>query len=443
MSKNTKFFFVCRKCGEEINGFEQWFASKQQCPQCGHKVVDTHYHADINELKKLIFTTEKPDTFWHYFDFLPLIEKQNIVSKGEGAIPVERWEFLEEYARNKFNINIEVIAYRNDMNNGTGTFKDVAGSMVASVLNEHHIEQYCVASTGNIGSAFSHYLAMAGVNLAAFIPREALTEMEAEMGSYAQRVFRVEGDYAKAKQVAAEYSKKFDILMSGGNLDPARIESKRTMVFEWLRQMGKLPSVYIQALSGGTGPFAIEKALNDLAPLQLGLQMPRFVLVQADGCAPMAHAYQKAKQNNFPEGFENQYPIYENPVTKVPILATGNPATYPLMSNLVHRSKGDIIEFAEADMLNVARLIAYETGVRIGPASTIAVGGFFEALRQNLLKEGDSVLLNIGEGVRRAIRFMEEMIYTTQVVDSVDECTPPNRKEYKNQLWEKFDKFAK
>ncbi len=93
-------------------------------------------------------------------------------------------------------------------------------------------------------------------------------------------------------------------------------------------------------------------------------------------------------------------------------------------------------------MLHVARLIAYETGVRIGPASTIAVGGFFEALRQNLLKDGDSVLLNIGEGVRRAIRFMEEMIYTTQVVHSVDECTPPNRKDYKNQLWEKFDKFA-
>lgn len=442
MIKPKKFYFICRKCGVEIDGFEEWFRSKQQCPKCGHKVVDTHYNRDINELKDLIFTKEKQTSFWNYFDFLPLEDRANIISKGEGAIPIDRWEFMEEYARNKFNVDIEVIAYRNDLNNGTGTFKDVAGSMVASVLKEHNIKQYCVASTGNIGSAFSHYLAEAGVNLAAFIPREALTEMEAEIGSYAQRIFRVDGDYAAAKKIAAEYAKKFDILMSGGNLDPARIESKRTMVFEWLRLMGKLPSVYIQALSGGTGPFAIEKALRDIEPLGLGVEMPRFILVQADGCAPMAHAYQKAKRGNFANGFESDYPVYENPTTKVPILATGNPATYPMMSKLVHKSKGDIIEFAEEDIVDVARLIAYEAGVRIGPASTIAVGGFFEALRQNLLKDGETVMLNVGEGVRRSIRFMEDMVYTTKMIKNVDDCTPPDRTSYRSQLWKKFDKYA-
>jgi hypothetical protein len=34
-----------------------------------------------------------------------------------------------------------------------------------------------------------------------------------------------------AKKIAAEYSAKFNILMSGGNTDPMRVEGKKTMVF--------------------------------------------------------------------------------------------------------------------------------------------------------------------------------------------------------------------
>ncbi|OQX98315.1 MAG: hypothetical protein B6I24_05600 [Bacteroidetes bacterium 4572_128] len=433
--KNSKFYLKCKKCSAEIQDFSVWFTNKQVC-KCGSKQVNVFYYENIENIKKLISKEENPKNVFHYFDFLPLLDKKNIVSKGEGIIPLERWNFLENYAKEKFNIKIKVYAYRNDKNPATETFKDVAASVVASVLKENKIKNYSVASTGNIGTAFSSYLAEANISLNAFLPEDALKNNEAEMSIYGQRIFKVKGDYQKAKEIANEFSEKYNILLSGGNFDPMRIEAKKTMVFEWLRILGEVPNVYIQALSGGTGPFAIEKAHTDLEKTDLFKELPRFILVQPDKCDPMAQAYQKAKNNNFPKDFENDYPILKNPKTEIPTLATGNPATYPEMSKLVKKSNGDIISFEEEKIIDVGRLVAYETGITIGPAAAIAVGGFFKSLKENLIFENDKIIINIGEGVKRASKFMEEMIYTTKNISNIESCKPFNRENFKKILWD-------
>ena len=416
-----------------------WFANFQKCPSCGNKWVDVEYARDKADIKKLIEDKDaKSDSVFYYFDFLPLEKKENIVTRGEGVIPVERWPLFETFAKENYGLNLKVSVYRNDINQGTNTFKDVAASVAASVLKENGIEQYAVASTGNIASAFSHYLAKAGINLAVFIPNDALPANESEINSYGQKAFRVNGDYAKAKKIAAEYAEKYKILLSGGNVDPMRVEAKRTMVWEWLRQTGELPDVYVQALSGGTGPIAIDKGIREIKGMGYREENPRFIMVQPSGCDPMTVGWQKAKEAGFPEGWLKDYPIFENPVTKVPTLATGNPATFPIIADLVQKSDGEIITFDEEKCIDIARLIAFEKGIKIGPASTIAVGGFFEGLKQGIFKDGESVLINIGESMNRAPEFLEGMIYTTEHIDSVDDCTPPNRENYREQLWEKL-----
>ncbi len=444
MKENKKFQLRCEKCNYLVEDFKEWFGNMQKCPKCGHKVVYAEYSRDINDVKKLINQENgKAENVFHYFDFLPLNNRENIISAGEGTIPVEKWTFLQDFAKKHYNIDCEVLVYRNDMNKGTGTFKDVAAAVAASVLKENGVKEYAVASTGNIANAFAHYLAKAGISLTVFIPQDALKANEAEVNTYGQRVVRVKGDYAKAKEIAAAYSEKYNILLSGGNTDPMRVEAKKTMVFEWLRQIKKLPDVYVQALSGGTGPIAIDKAVNDLKSTDYNIKLPRFIMVQPNQCAPMRMAWDKAKANNFPEGWEHDYPTLESPVTKVPTLATGKPGTYPIIGSLTRKSNGEIIEFDEKLMADISRLIAYVTHLQIGPASAIAVGGFFESLHQGIIKNGESVMINIGEGVRRAPDFMEEMIYTTENVASVDEVDKFDRAMYKDQLWEPFINYKK
>jgi threonine synthase len=439
----SKYYFKCVSCGKIINGFEQWLSYGAKCPECGKERIETFYN-DYSGFKSLVcckYTEEKRNcgvnTVWRYFDYLPLKNESNIVSCGEGNISTERWKFLEKYA-SSLNIDCKVWVYRNDENRATGTFKDAGASLAASVLKEHNVENYVVASTGNVANAFAYYLSKAGISLYAFVPENALAMNIAGVSYYGQRVFRVMGDYAKAKKVAKEFAVKHDFLITGGNIDPLRVEAKRTMVFEWLRNTPEFPTVYIQSLSGGTGPVAIEKAIKETENLGLPCKLPRFLMVQPDGCAPMAHAWEKAKSNSFPDSWLNDYPVYDNPETKIPTLATGNPATYPIIGELVKRSGGDIFSFEESKCEDVVRAVAFETLAGIGPASSIALGGFFKALKNGLIKNGDIVMINIGEGISRAPEFLNSLTYTEQKVSHTDECSPFDRKKLQRALWNKI-----
>jgi threonine synthase len=378
------------------------------------------------------------DSFWGYFPFLPLLRRRHIISFKEGAIPIERWHFLEDFAKNKFNRNIKVHVYRNDLNGGTGTFKDTAASLAASIFNEIGINQYCIASTGNSATAYAKYLSKANVNCSVFMPEDTIVASEATISSYGQQVFRVSGDYAKAKEIAAGYAKIHNIPISTGNIDPIRVEAKKTMVFEMLRQMNKFPDVYIQAVSGGTGPIAIDKGIREIKSQYPELKNPRFMLVQTDGCDPMVKAWEKAEADGFPEGFEKNYPIIDNPKTNVPTLATGNPATYPIIAKLVKESGGTFLRMREKKLLPIGKLVAYEQKVIPGPASAVCIAGFFIALRNNKIKDGETVLLNIGEGPNRAPYFLEQMIYTSQIVSSVEQCVPHLIDNFRNELWDEL-----
>ena len=429
----TKYYLKCVQCGHETPNFKTWFAQNQLCPKCGSKHSEVWYNSDYNKLDGL--AKQQPNSFWHYFDFLPLEDKANIVSRNEGAIPLEQWAFLEKYAQEKYGLDIKVFVYRNDLNGGTGTFKDVAASLAAGLFKENDVKQYCVASTGNTATAYGMYLSLADVNTSIFIPNNALQASEAMISAYGQQVFRVNGDYAKAKAVAADYANRHNILISTGNIDPIRVEAKKTMIFEWLRQLKKMPDVYIQAVSGGTGPIAIDKGLREVGGVYPELNMPRMLLVQPDQCDPMVQAWEKAEEAGFPKDFEKEYPIIKNPKTKVPTLATGEPATYPIVARLVQKSKGTFLRMREDKLADYGKLVAFEQKVILGPASAVCIAGFFESLKKGLIKTGESVLLNTGEGVRRAPDYVTEMIYTTKHVDSVDDCKPHKISDYQEQLW--------
>ncbi|MCX6224116.1 MAG: pyridoxal-phosphate dependent enzyme [Bacteroidia bacterium] len=437
--ENNKYYFICRNCGNKIEGFGQWFNDGQKCTACGGKWVDVKYNNDYLKLTDLINNRAgHPDSLFHYFDYLPLLDRNNMITDGEGVIPVDRWRFLEEFALRFYGLDLTVLAYRNDKNPGTGTFKDVAASVVASVLKENGISEYCVASTGNIANAFAHYLALAGISLSVFIPDDALTANEAGVGCYGQRVFRVRGDYSLAKKLCAEFSGRHHIPMSGGNIDPARVEAKKTQVFEWLRLLGYIPDVYIQALAGGTGPIAIHKGLEDIRHLKLFEKESRYILIQASGCNPMTMAWEQARLEGFTEGWKTRFPILDHPNTCIPTLANGNPQTYPILAQLVQSTDGEFLTFDENLHAEVARLVSFESSVRIGPAAAIAVGGFFEALKTGALHNGERVMINIGEGMHRAPELLEKMIYTTKQVSTIEECLPFNRNHYRQQLYLPF-----
>ena len=402
-----KYRLVCKKCGHVIPSFKEWFAADQVCPECGSNYVEVSYNADYSKLKALY--KEPAANFWHYFDYLPLEDKANEITYNEGAIPIEEWDYLEKFAKEQHGIDCKVMVYRNDLNGGTNTFKDVAAALAASVMKENGIKEYCVASTGNTATAFSKYLAKAGIRLSVFVPNCVCEDTVKEIRSYGQNLVISEGDYGAAKKEAADYHKNNHVLISGGNIDPLRVEAKKTMVFEFMRQMGRMPDVYVQAVSGGTGPIAVDKGVREIKDVYPEVTLPKLLLVQQDTCDPMVQGWENAVKAGFPEGYEKNFPSIPNPHTMVSILSTGTPGMFPIVAPIVRRSGGGFLRVKEADLVNIARIAYKERKVLLGPAAAVCLAGFYEALKEGKIQNGQTVLVNTGEGADRAQQFAAEV----------------------------------
>ena len=214
-----------------------------------------------------------------------------------------------------------------------------------------------------------------------------------------------QGDYAFAKKQAADFHHNHHVLISAGNIDPIRVEAKKTMVFEFLRQLGKMPDVYIQAVSGGTGPIALDKGVREIRDFYPEITLPQMYLVQQDTCDPMVQAWETAQKKGFPEGYEKNYPVIPNPQTIVSILSTGNPGMFPIIAPIVKKSNGTFLRVEESKLIDWAKLVKKEKNVCLGPASIVCLGGFFKALEDNKIHNGQTILINTGEGADRARDF--------------------------------------
>jgi threonine synthase len=283
----------------------------------------------------------------------------------------------------------------------------VAAALAASIFKENGIKEYCVASTGNTATAYSKYLAAANISFTVFVPENTDNETVEEIKSHKQNINIAKGDYAFAKKMETDFHTEHKVLMSAGNIDPIRVEAKRTMIFEFMRQMGKMPDVYIQAVSGGTGPIAIDKGVREIENIYPEVQLPRMLLIQQDKCDPMVQGWENAKKNNFPEGYEKNYPIIDNPQTMVSILSTGNPGMFPIVAPIVKKSKGTFLRIKESKLTHFARIVRDEKQILLGPASIVCLAGFYQALKEGQIKNGETVLINIGESAIRSSNFIK------------------------------------
>lgn len=402
-----KYQLICKKCGKVIGDFATWFKQDQKC-ECGSTHAEVTYSTNYKLLDTLCSKNQQVDNLYHYFDFLPIEHKENIISLSEGAVPIEEWKFLSDYAKQNYNIECKVYICRNDLNGGTGTFKDIAASLAATVFKENKVKEYCLASTGNAGAAYSTYLSHSDTTFNLFAPSDMYQETVDKVKETGQNLHISDGNYGDAKREAAEFHAKHNVMISAGNIDPIRIEAKKTLVFECLRQLGAMPTVYMQAVAGGTSPIAFEKGMREIATAYPQHKMPRMILVQQDRCDPMVQAWEWATENGFPDGYEQHYPSITTD-TRISILSAGTPGMYPLVGPIVKSSGGRFVRISEAELAKYGKIVKDNMGIYLGPASVVCIAGFYQALKEGAIKNSDTILLNTGEGCERASWFREEI----------------------------------
>src|SRR5205085_765797 len=192
----------------------------------------------------------------------------------------------------------------------------------------------------------------------------------------------VAGLISDAGRVAADVAQQRGWFNVATLREPYRVEGKKTMGLELAEQLGwRLPAAIIYPAGGGTGVVGMWKAfaeLRELGWLQDG-RLPKMIIVQADGCAPLVRAFESGKEEAEP------WPSHEANTTaaglRVPA-AIGD----RLILQAVRESGGTAIGVSDGVMMQMIHYAAQREGMLIALEAAATIAAYHALLATQFLE---------------------------------------------------------
>ena len=237
---------------------------------------------------------KRPPTLWRYRELLPLPPDAEPVTLGEGMTPLLPCPRLGQ------QLGLSRLLVKDESQLPTGSFKSRGQTACVSMAKWLGVTRVALPTAGNAGGAAAAYAARAGIECFIFMPADTPVVNQFEAHLYGAKAFRVNGlinDCGKIVKDGAGRMGWFDLSTLK---EPYRLEGKKTMGLELAEQLGwALPDVILYPTGGGTGLVGMWKAFQELRELgwiAADAKLPRFVSVQAEGCAPIVTAFEKGER---------------------------------------------------------------------------------------------------------------------------------------------------
>ena len=347
------------------------------CTSCG---LPLRVDYDLTRVRVgLADLRDRPPSLWRYREVLPL-EAGDEISLTEGftpLLPVERNVWVKDEARNP-----------------TGSFKARGMAVAISMAKHLGARALSAPSAGNAAGALAAYGARAGLPVTVAMPEDTPSAFFNECELYGATIHKVKGTIADAGRFLREHGPKdsFDVSTLR---EPYRIEGKKTMAYELVEQMqGDVPDVVLYPTGGGTGLIGMWKAFDEME--QLGWivsgKRPRFVSVQAAGCAPVAKA--------FHEGAERTDP-WPEPHTRAYGLRVPAPLGGFLCVRVLRETHGTATAIPDDETEQATRALASRTGIDVCPEGGAAWAALTRLRQSGFVREDDKVVVfNTGTGLK-------------------------------------------
>jgi threonine synthase len=326
-----------------------------------------------------------PRSLWRYEALLPTSAPPNIMG-GPG------WTQLVSAPRLASAVGVGEVLLKLDHTNPTHSFKDRVVGVAAAKAAELGIETLACASTGNLGNAVAARAAAGGMRSVVIYPNTVEPEKLLATAVYGGEMYAVRGTYDDCSRLIVELSGEVDWAFVNVNLRAYYAEGSKTLAFEIAEQLGwELPDAVIAPIASGSLFTKIWQGFEQFR--RLGLvegQAPRLYGGQAQGCAPVAHA------------FADERPVSPvRPDTVAHSLAIGAPADGDLAIATARASNGAIYSVPEEDVGPNMSLLAGTSGVFGETAAGVTVGALRAAAAAGEIGENDRVVVLVtGTGLK-------------------------------------------
>ena len=374
----------CSKCGERHEADQ----IQTVCRKCD-KPLFVRY--DLEKVKEAMTKRElvgRVSSMWRYFELMPVRERGNIVSLGEGWTPLTKASRLGEV------VGVKDLWVKDEGIIPTGSFKARGLSAAISKAKELGIRRVAMPSAGNAAGAMAAYGARAGMEVYVFMPEDAPKVNAVESEVVGAKVVLVKGLISDAGKLVRDGNEEmgwFNVATLG---EPYRVEGKKTMGLEVAEQFDwGLPDVIIYPTGGGTGIIGMWKVFDELEEMGwIGSERPRMVSVQAEGCSPIPKAYEEGKEES--EFFENASTLAAG--LRVP-KALGD----FLVLRAVRESGGTALAVTDEEIMADVGLMARNEGLFPCPEGAATLSALRHMIADGDVDEDERVVLfNTGTGLK-------------------------------------------
>ncbi len=337
-----------------------------------------------------------PD-MWRYWEVLPVRERANVVSLGEGFTPIVPLPVLGA------EVGLPHLQMKDEGLNPTGTFKSRGAAVGVSKAKELGLRQVAMPTAGNAGGAWAAYCARAGIGFTVVMPDDtpAINMLEAHITGGS--VYLVRGLISDAGRIVGRGVVRHGWFDASTLKEPYRIEGKKTMGYEIAEQFGwDVPDAVLYPAGGGVGLIGMWKAFDELEALGwIGARRPKLIAVQAEGCAPLVQAF---------AGGQAESVFWDGAATVASGLRVPKALGDFLVLRAIAETDGYAIAASDRALLDAMDRLARVEGAFICPEGAACFAVLPELVRRGVLRSADRVLvLNTGTGLKypQAVRAPE------------------------------------
>lgn len=322
---------------------------------------------------------------------------------------------LLEVPRLRGSLGMPLLWLKDDTRNPSGSTKDRASLLVVAKAVEYGFDTVATASTGNAATALAAVAAAAGVRAVVLVPAGAPPAKLVQMASYGARVVPVDGSYDVAFELTFAACERFGWYNRSTALNPYTVEGKKTAALEIAADMApEAPDVVVVPTGDGVIAAGLAKGFADLVAGGLLVRVPRLLVVQPEGSAPLARAIRAGADLVAPAPGAGSV---------ADSLVVERPRAGRLCLAGVRASGGAAVVVPDDAILAAIPRLASLTGVFAEPAAAAALAGLEAALGEGLVARDERVVLMVtGTGLKdvpaaaRAVRLPDPVEPTPDAV---------------------------
>lgn len=404
--------YVCSKCGGplEIEIQLKSIANPAQLPATWRQ-------------RALSSAARDKSGVWRHRELIPFADDAPIVTLFEGNTPLYDAPRSAEYS------GLSALRLKHQGCNPTASFKDTG--MTAAVTQAKLLGARTVvcASTGNTAASLAAYAARAGMQCAILLPFGQVSAAKlAQSMDYGAAICEIDGNFDGCMRLIQELADEPSIYVAN-SINPFRIEGQKTVAFEILEQLDWQVPDHVVVPGGNLGnSSALGKGFSEMKQLGLIDRLPKISVVQAEGAAPLAHAFKKLASHSAETstGIPNEISFVDHPHTLATAIKIGSPVSWKKALRAVLESGGEVLSVTETELADAKAIIGRD-GIGCEPASAATLAGIRKLVAAGKINKDETVVAVLTGHVLKDPDYVSHYHRGSLSIESHEPGKPPAR----------------